>query len=172
MANQLAAAQKTPLVRMNPRGLGDITRDCFFQYAPPTPFTFAVGNENFQTAIQIQTDADFLCTSTSYTNSVEVGNIVANTSVSKLEILNGGAVIQLSDGSSQRFLSSVQVPLNSLFGDGRLPHIWEYTHLFRAGGSISINITGMAAAAPFAGQVIRLVFSGFKVPVGVIPFGS
>jgi len=172
MANQLAAAQKTPLVRMNPRGLGDITRDSFFQYAPPNPFTFAAGNENFQVAIQIQTDADFLCTSTAYTNSVEVGNAVATTATPYVRVSNGGAVIQLSDGSSQRFLSSVQVPLNSLFGDGRLPHIWEYTHLFRAGGSISINITGMAAAAPFAGQVIRLVFSGFKVPVGVIPFGA
>lgn len=172
MANQLAAAQKTPLVRMNPRGLGDITRDSFFQYAPPNPFTFALGSENFQTAIQIQTDADFLCTSTAYTNSAEIGNAAAGTAVSKVNILNGGAVIQLSDGSSQRFLSSVQVPLNALFGDGRLPHIWEYTHLFRAGGSIGINITGMGAVAPFAGQVIRLVFSGFKVPVGIIPVGA
>ncbi len=172
MANQLAAAQKQPMIRLNPRGLGDITRDCFFQYVPPNPFTFTLGNENFQVAIPIQSDADFLCTSTAYTNSAEVGNMAAGTATPYVRVSNGGAVIQLTDGSSQRFLSSGQVPLNSLFGDGRLPHVWEYTHLFRANGSIVINITGMAAAAPFAGQVIRLVFSGFKVPVGVIPVGA
>ena len=34
------------------------------------------------------------------------------------------------------------------------------------------NVGDGVIRAPFAGQVIRLVFSGFKVPVGVIPVGA
>jgi hypothetical protein len=142
--------------------IGNVIEDSWFIYAPANPFTFVTGLENFQVVIPIQSDAHFICKASAYTNSVEVGNIAANTSVQRLDILNGGAIIQLTDGGNNRFLSNVQVPLNLMFGDGRLPHLWEFTFLFRANTSIGINITGTLGAA----QVIRLAFYGMKIPVG------
>ena len=164
------SANAPALVRMNVRGLSDVTRDCFFQYAS-NAFTFTAGNEAFSQSIQIQSDAHFLCVSLGYTNSLESGNATATTATPFLVIPNGGALVQLTDGSSQRFLSNVPVPLSSLFGRevSNGPHVLELTQLFRANGFISINITGMAASAVFAGQVIRLVFNGFKVPRGMVP---
>jgi hypothetical protein len=168
------AAQLSPVsspgntYKMNPRALADVVRDSFFQYGS-NAFTFTVGNENLQQSIQIQSDAHFLCTSLSYTNTAEVGNSANQTATPYVRISNGGALVQITDGSSQRFLSNVQVPLSTLFGPGFQPHILELTHLFRANGFINVSLTGMNNAAPFAGQVIRLVFSGFKVPVGMVP---
>lgn len=163
-----ASLAPQPLVRMNARGLGDVTRDSFFQYGS-NAFAFTLGSENFQQSIQIQSDAHFLCTTLAYTNTAENGNTTATTATPYVRITNGGALVQLTDGSSQRFLSNVQVPVATLFGPGWSPHILELTHLFRANGFINVSITGTAATAPFAGQVIRLVFSGFKVPLGQVP---
>ena len=164
------SAAMPPVVRMNVRNLADVTRDTFFQYAS-NPFTFTNGNEAFSQAIQIQSDAHFLCVSLGYTNSLESGNATATTAVPFLVIPNGGALVQLTDGASQRFLSNVPVPVSTLFGReiANGPHVLELTQLFRANGFISINITGMAATAVFAGQVIRLVFNGFKVPRNTVP---
>lgn len=163
-----ASAMVAPVgipVRLNPRGLGSVVRDAFFQYVTG-PLLFTLGSENLNPTITIQQDAHFICCSTAYTNTAESGQTVANQSVPFLQVTNGGALVQLTDGGSQRLMSSVPLPLSSLFGDGKLPHIWEFTHLFRANTTIGINITGMGAAAPFAGQTIRLTFSGFKIPVG------
>lgn len=158
------SASITPVARsMGGRGLGNVLDDSWFTYAPATPFTFAAGTENFQVVLPIQSDAHFICKASAYTNSLEV----ATAAIPFANILNGGAVIQLTDGSNNRFLSNVQVPLNLLFGDGKLPHIWEFSFLFRANTSIGINITGNGAAV--AGQVIRLAFYGMKVPVNSRP---
>ena len=165
MATQAVTAQRTvsspPM--LNARGLGNILWDEFFKYS--ITFTFTTGAENFQQVIPIQSDAHFICMSTAYTNSHEVGNAVATTSTPYVNIWNGGAVVQITDGGNQHFLSNIQVPVNVLFGTGQLPHIWEFTHMFRANTPLAINITGMGAAAPFAGQVIQLVFLGMKVPL-------
>lgn len=154
-----------PVRQMVGRGLGNVLEDSWFVYAPAAPFTFVTGLENFQVVIPIQSDAHFIVKASAYTNSVEIGNAVATTAVSKVNVLNGGAIVQLTDGSNNRFLSNVQVPLNLLFGDGRLPHIWEFSFLFKANTSIGINITGTLGAA----QVIRLAFYGMKIPVGSRP---
>jgi hypothetical protein len=157
MAQQAIAAQRTvsspPM--LNARGLGNILWDEYFIYS--RVFTFVTGAENFQQVIPIQSDAHFICMATSYTNSLEVFPFVGN--------WNGGAVVQLTDGGNQHFLSNIQVPVNSLFGSGMLPHVWEFTHLFKANTPLAINITGMGAVAAFAGQVIQLNFYGMKVPL-------
>ncbi len=159
--------QAVSVTRLNPRGLGNVVRDIFYQFTSNL-FTFTLGSENLQQSIPIGSDSHFLWVSAAYTNTAEVGNATANTSTPYVRVSNGGALVQLTDGASQRQLSNFQVPVNSLFGDGRLPHILEFTHLFRANSSIGISITGMGASAPFAGQGIRLVFSGFKVPLDAL----
>lgn len=167
MAGAQLRNQSASVVRMNPRGIGDVVRDSFFSFTSQL-FTFTVGSENFQQALQIDSNYHFLWVSAAYTNTAEVGNATATTATPFVRVSNGGALVQISDGSGQRALSNLQVPVSSLFGDGRLPHILEFTHLFRAAGSINISITGMGAAAPFAGQAIRLIFHGFKVPLSVL----
>lgn len=167
MASAQQSAQAASVVRMNPRGLGDVTRDIFYQFTS-NAFLFTVGNENQTQSLAIGSDSHFLWVSAAYTNDHEVGNSTATTATPYVSIANGGALVQITDGASQRQLSNFGVPVNSLFGNGQLPHVLEFTHLFRANSSINISITGMAAAAPFAGQTIRLVFSGFKVPKSVL----
>ena len=162
----MSAALPAPIA-MNVARLADVRRDSFFQYAS-NAFLFTVGNEAFAQSIQIQSDAHFLCVSLSYTNTAENGNIGAGTAIAYRQVSNGGGTIQITDGSSQRFLSNVPVPISALFGRAQRPHVLELTHLFRANGFITINITGDSAAVPFAGQTIRLVFNGFKVPRGVV----
>lgn len=152
-----------PLQRMNALRLADVTRDSFFQYAS-SAMSFTLGSETFTQSIQIQNDAHFLCVSLSYTNTAESGNITATTAIPYRQIDNGGGLIQITDGSSQRFLSNIALPVSALFGRANAPRILELTHLFRANGTIGFTLVGMGAAAPFAGQVIRLVWSGFKVP--------
>lgn len=163
--------QAASVVRMNPRGLGNVVRDIFYQFTSNL-FTFTLGSENLQQSIPIGSDSHFLWVSAAYTNTAEVGNATATTATPYRSVSNGGALVQLTDGASQRQLSNFGVPVSSLFGDGRLPHVLEFTHLFRANSSIGISITGMGAAAPFAGQAIRLTFSGFKVPLDAIPAGG
>jgi hypothetical protein len=147
------------------RGLGDVLTDSFFTYAPASTFVFSAANENFQTVLPIQSDAHFLCKATGYTNSAEAGNATGTTATPYVNVVNGGAIIQLTDGSNNRFLSNVQVPLNLLFGSGQLPHVWEFSFLFKANTSIGINITGTAGIS----QTVRLVFYGMKIPVGSRP---
>ena len=48
---------------------------------------------------------------------------------------------------------------------GKLPHIWEFTFLFRANTSIGVNITGTYGAP----MTIRLIFSGMKIHIGSRP---
>lgn len=141
------------------RTLGQVTRDSFFQYT--ATFTWVAGTENFQSAIAIQSDSHFICVATEYSNSLQVG------ASGGLVIRSGGATVQLTDGASQRQLSSAQVPVDTLFGTAQRPFVWPFTHLFRGNGTIGISITGIGA--PMAAGVIILVFSGFKIPIGTVP---
>lgn len=162
-AATIQASKRIPLV--TGRSLGSVFRDSFFQYA--VNITFTTGTDNFTPVIPIQSDAHFLCVQTMYTNSAQIGNAVATTSTPYIETLSGGAVIQLTDGGDQRFLSNIQVPASTLFGTAKEPYIWPFTHLFRANTFIGVNATG--AGAFMAAAVIRLVFAGFKVPLGSFP---
>lgn len=144
------------LVGLSARSVSDVRRDQFYQYA--ATFTFVTGLETFGVNIQILNDAHFMCVSTSYSNSLEVGG-------PQVVILNGGGTVQITDGSG-RLLSNQLVPINTLFGTAREPFIWPFTHPFRANGYIGIQITG--AGAVMAGGVVRLVFNGFKVPPSAI----
>ncbi len=149
------------------RKLGDVRVDRFAQLS--IAYTFPTGAENFNNVLQVQSDAHFLCMSTAYTNDHEIGISGAGVGVPWLRVINGGAIVELTDVSTGIRLQNIQLPVCSLFGSGELPHIWEFTHLFKANTQIGINITGMGAAAPFAGQTLRLVFTGMKVPVGTLP---
>lgn len=141
-----------------PRGLGSITRDAFFQFVQNFAF---LGTETQQATIQIQADAHFLCVMTTYdTNLAAAGGFGAGTASQF-----GGTTVQVTDASSQRFLSSGPVPASALFGTAQRPFVWPFTHLFRANGGITIQATGVIAAA----QTVRYVFSGFKVPIGSVP---
>lgn len=151
------------------RKLGDVTIDRFYQYSIAYG-PFVTGADNFNNTLQIASDAHFLCMSTAYTNDHEIGVSAGGVGVPWIRIINGGALIQLTDvrtGGQQ--LQNIQIPLCSLFGSGELPHVWEFTQLFYANSQIGINLTGMVAAAPFVGQTIRLVFNGMKIPVGSLP---
>ena len=138
-----------------PRRLGDVIRDEWFNYT--ITFIFAA-NENQQNVIPIQSDAHFVAVSGKYNTSAATGAGTFQGS----GVDNGGALIQITDGGNSRQLSSAQVPLNTIFGSAQRPGIFELTHIFLANTNIGISITGTTGAA----QTVRLVFGGFKIPVG------
>lgn len=153
------------------RNLGSVVRDSFFQYA--VNITFGAGGVDNQTpVIPIQSDAHFLCVQTMMSNQSAVGVTGAGVGTPYVEILHGGAIVQLTDGGSQRLLSIIPVPANCLFGSAKEPYIWPFTHLFRANTFIGVNATGSAAGAAGVGMTnmnLRLIFAGFKVVIGSFP---
>jgi hypothetical protein len=148
------------------RNLGSVIRDSFFQYAVNITFGGA-GTDNQTPVIPIQSDAHFLCVQTMMSNSAAIGNAVATTATPFIDVLHGGAIVQLTDGGSQRLLSLIPVPANCLFGSAKEPYIWPFTHLFRANTFIGVNATGAGAVMITAN--LRLVFAGFKVAIGSFP---
>jgi hypothetical protein len=152
--------------RQGPPALAAIVRDSVFQYSS-NPLTFTVGTENIQQVIPIQADAHFLCVMTMYDSTLIVPGTGALTGAGFPVALNGGALILLTDASAQRDLQSAQVPISTIFGTAQRPYVWPFTHAFRANGGIKFSITG--AGVSLAGQIIRLVFAGFKVPIGQVP---
>jgi hypothetical protein len=134
-----------------PQAMGNVVFNDMFQYA--VNFTF-VGNENLQTTIPIQADADFLCMLTTYDTNVAAG--VAGAAF-------GGSLVQITDLASNRALSNIPVPASSLFGTAQRPFWWPFTHLFRRNGGIVVSATGIAAATA---QTVRYVFAGYKQPPG------
>lgn len=141
-----------------PRKLGDVMIDEFFEYI--LTVTFAA-NENLQRVIPIQADAHFLCVSTYMNSSVASG---AGTFMGAC-VNRGGSLVQLTDGGSQRQLSSAQIPANCLFGTAQRPFIWPFRKIFRANTSIQLNMTDTTAGA----QVVDYVFGGFKIPLNSVP---
>jgi hypothetical protein len=147
--------------------LGDIFYDSFFQYVGVVT-GFATGLEVLTVNIPIQNDANFLCVSTEYEDGQLASGLAA--APNKPSLLNGGILVQLTDGASQRALSSLPVPVTDLFGSAQRPFLWPLTHLFRANSLIGIQATGQGVGPPtVVGATFRLVFSGFKVPVGSVP---
>jgi len=137
---------------------GAVVADSVFWYT--IAFTFgAAGTDNFNTAIQIDADGHFLCSMSCYENTLEAGAGVNGGT----KIANGGALVTITDGGSQRALSNAQVPVRSIFGDSRQPYVWPIQHLFRARTSIGLNVTGIGATNGNA--VLRLTFCGWKRPV-------
>lgn len=134
-----------------PQATGNVVFNDMFQYA--VNFTF-VGNENQQQTIAIQSDADFICILSSFDTNVAPG--VAGAAF-------GGSLVQLTDLSSNRALSSIPVPASSLFGTAQRPFWWPYTHLFRRNGGIVVSASGVAAATA---QTVRYVFGGYKMRPG------
>jgi hypothetical protein len=157
--------------RESGRNLGSVIRDSFFQYA--VNITFGAGGVDNQTpVIPIQSDAHFLCVQTMMSNQSAVGASGAGVGTPYVDILHGGAIVQLTDGGSQRLLSLIPVPANCLFGSAKEPYIWPFTHLFRANTFIGVSATGSVAGAPGVGMTgmnLRLVFAGFKVAIGSFP---
>jgi hypothetical protein len=142
------------------RGLSALNQDAVFFYAANVLFD-GTGLNTVTTNIPIQSDAHFMCVQTMVDNSIEIGASGGTIA------LQGGAVVQLTDGSAQRFLNNIPVAVSTLFGKAREPYVWPFTHVFRANGFIGITATGAAAA--MANATLRFVFAGIKVPIGSMP---
>lgn len=146
----------------DPRVLGRIGRDSRFDYS--IVITFVTGTDNFTPNIPIQQDAHFLCVETTYANSLVV--CAGGSTVPVFAF--GGALVQLTDGRTQKPLQNTRVPVDSIFGHGREPFVWPIPHIFAANSPLGIDITGSVAG--MAGGAIRLTFSGYKVPITAVSF--
>jgi len=140
--------------------LGDVFIDTEFHYAVNIGgAAFVTGLETLTATIPIQSDANFLCVHTMYD--------VGTTNAVFLTMPNGGLVIQITDGATQQAMSNIPIPVSTIFGTGQRPYMWPFTHLFHANTPIGIQATGQGATS--IGVTYRLVFGGFKVPVGSVP---
>lgn len=140
-----------------PRKLGDVMIDEFFEYILTVVFT---GSDNQIKNIPIQADAHFYCVSSYMNSSAASGSAWQGAGLNR-----GGSLVQLTDGSTQRALSNAQVPADTLFGSAQRPFIWPLRKIFRANGSITLNVTDTTGAA----QTVDYVFGGFKIPLGSVP---
>ncbi|MGH9181296.1 MAG: hypothetical protein ACRDY5_06235 [Acidimicrobiales bacterium] len=155
---QMRPAGGGPTVMAMPRKLGDVLIDEFFEYIATVTFT---ASQNQILNIPIQADAHFLCVSSYMNSNAATGaGTFAGACVNR-----GGSLVQLTDGGTQRALSSAQVPANTLFGSAQRPFIWPFRKIFRANTSITLNVTDTTAGA----QVVDYVFGGFKIPIGSAP---
>lgn len=152
MSAATAAALPGAIVRQK---LGDIIFDEMFQYIQTVTF---VNGETQIKNIPIQADAHFLCVATVMNSSIASGQSTFMGAC----VNRGGSMVQLTDGGTQRFLSSAQVPANTLFGSAQRPFIWPMRKVFRANTSITLTVTDTSAGA----QVVDYVFCGFKIPLG------
>lgn len=146
-------------VRRVRRKLGDVGLDSFFQYG--INFAFTVGTEALPGNIPIQSDAHFMCQETVYDLALTSG--AASVGVVPAQI-SGGALIQITDGATQRAMQNIQIPISTFAGSAQRPFVWPFTHLFKANTSISLLVTGTSVAMALV--TLRLVFVGFKVPFG------
>jgi hypothetical protein len=136
--------------------LGDIIYDEVFQYSTVMSFTVALGT--LVTTIPIQSDAHFI-----WVAGVMNSNAASGAGTFQGAGVNrGGALIQVTDGSTNRQLSNVQVPANCLFGSAQRPFVLPLRKLFKANSPIGINATDTTNTTT---QVIDFVFCGFKVPL-------
>lgn len=147
--------------------LGDVFIDSFFQYSITLGGTqFAAGTETLTGTIPIQSDADFICVHSMYETGVATA-----TASTKATLLNGGTLVKLTDGATQRDLTNLVggVPADCLFGTAERPYMWPLTHRFRANTPITFQVTGQGAALIGLNQ--RYVLGGFKIPIGtfVVP---
>lgn len=145
--------------------LGDVFIDSFFQYSITMGGTsFVTGLETLTGSIPIQSDGNFMCVSSMYETGVPVA-----TNATRITLLNGGVLVKLTDGATQRDLTNLVggVPADTLFGTAERPHLWSLTHLFRANTPITFQITGQGASV--IGLNFRFVLEGYKVPVGSVP---
>jgi len=148
-----------PYKNPNRSRLGDVFIDSYFQYAINIGgANFVTGLETLTGTIPIQSDADFICVHSMY----ETG--LANAGV--LLLVNGGALVQLTDGASQRAMQNITVPATTLFGTAQRPYMWTLTHRFKANTPIGFQVTGLAAA--LIGITMRFVLGGFKVPINTL----
>jgi hypothetical protein len=150
--------------------LGDVFIDSFFQYTITMGgAAFASGLETLVGTIPIQTDADFICVHSMYTDSQIATGLAAAPAVGAM--LNGGVLVKLTDGATQRDLTNLiaGVPVTSLFGSAQRPYMWPLTHLFKANTPITFQITGQGVGPPTViGVTFRFVLGGFKIPANTL----
>jgi hypothetical protein len=149
--------------------LGDVFIDTFFQFSVTLGgVAFVTGLETLNATIPIQSDANFLCVHTMMDNGSVATGLAAAPNLPAFA--NGGIVVTITDGATQRALSNIPIPATALFGSAQRPYMWPLTHLFRANTPITIQATGQGIGPPTViGVTFRLVFGGFKVPVGSLP---
>ena len=100
-------AAQAPYVR---KRLGDVFLDSMFWYgAALGGASFITGLETLTTTIPIQSDANFLCVHTMYDTGIP-----GATASTQVTLLNGGIVVTLTDGATQRSLSNIPVPAGFL----------------------------------------------------------
>lgn len=142
--------------------LGDVFIDTFFQYSITIGgAAFAAGTETLVGTIAIQSDAHFLCVHSMYETGVATA-----TNSTRVTLLNGGALVKLTDGATGRDLTNLVggVPADCLFGTAERPYMWPIPHVFKANTPITFQVTGQGAA--LIGLNLRFVLGGFKVPIG------
>jgi hypothetical protein len=137
------------------RKLGDVFFDEFFEYILTVVLT---SSENRITSIPIQADAHFVWVSAYMNSSLASGSATFMGAC----VNRGGALVQITDGGTQRALSNAQVPADCLFGTAQRPYVLPLRKLFRANTSIGFNISNLVAAE----QTVDFVLGGFKIPLG------
>ena len=104
--------------------------------------------------IQIQADSDFKLV------KLSMAADIAGAAQTESNMPMPNATLQILDTGSGRQLFSAPVPLNALFGSGRLPYILPVPRIFKARTNISLTVASFEAANT---NNIRMAFHGNKI---------
>ena len=123
----------------------------FFVYEAETVAIAAGGNA--ADTIQIQADADFIWQKATY--QADLAGVAQTDATRVLP----GVLIQITDTGSNRQLFFNPIPIQNIFGTGRVPFILPNPRLFIKTSTIQIDFTSFEAAAT---PTVRLSFIGYK----------
>lgn len=129
-----------------------------------TGATDAIGTQ-YQTAIRVTQEADFVCTrlngNARLATGVLIGMSSANAGVGG-DLPDMPTLMQITDGSTDRQLHSAPVDVALAYGTiGGLPGIWARPRLFARNTTISIALTSLKL--PTAAWTYRIVLIGWKI---------
>lgn len=113
-------------------------------------FQFAALLQKLPGVAIIQPHADFELVKVTHTTS---------DNVDPQAVLNGGALIMITDNGTGRNLFDNPAPLDSISGRAQRPGILAAPYRFQRANSIGVELTNQGLAA----QLVRLTLHGYKI---------
>lgn len=133
-------------------GKPNFTNQDFFVYSPGAVFAIAGGATSTQ-QIQIESDAEFLCTKLAY--FVDIALAIQTDSTRVIPLIT----LQITDGGSSRNLFSSPQPLSSVAGEGDKPFMLPVPRVFRSNSTITLAFSNFSAATTYN---VRFSMIGIK----------
>jgi len=109
----------------------------------------------------VQNDSAFSICKTTYIITTTGNAFSAELQPFGSGLTTGGVpvLVTLTDSGSGRSMSDNPIPIDSIYGTGQLPYIWQLPKVLDPNGTFSITLQNLVATA----WHVRLTHSGYKI---------